>query len=89
MGRHLDKRTLEERHLVRRILLLVFFFLSTTPFRTDAKPVTIIALGCFHPVTKVQSASVHFFLGSDEDKADSDEDEDEVCMVYDIHYLRF
>ncbi|KAG6889780.1 hypothetical protein C0992_004198 [Termitomyces sp. T32_za158] len=55
---------------------------------TDAKPVTIIALGCFHPVTKVQSASLHFFLGSDEERADSDEDEDEVCMVYDVHYKK-
>ncbi|KAL0947247.1 hypothetical protein HGRIS_013368 [Hohenbuehelia grisea] len=45
---------------------------------TDAKTVSIIALGCFHPVVKVQSASVHFFLGSDEEKEDSDdESEDE------------
>lgn len=39
----------------------------------------IISLGCFHPVTKVQSASVHFFLGSDEEKEDSDDEEEEVC----------
>lgn len=46
--------------------------------RTDAKPVSIIALGCFHPVLKVQSASLHFFLGSDEEKEDSDDEGDDV-----------
>ena len=39
---------------------------------------SIIALGCFHPVTKVQSASLHFFLGSDEEKEDSDDEEEDV-----------
>ncbi|KAI0956922.1 hypothetical protein AcW1_005479 [Taiwanofungus camphoratus] len=43
----------------------------------DAKTVSIIALGCFHPVIKVQSASLHFFLGSDEEKEDSDDEDDE------------
>ncbi|KAI0807056.1 actin cytoskeleton organization and cell cycle progression protein [Fomes fomentarius] len=43
----------------------------------DAKTVSIIALGCFHPVVKVQSASLHFFLGSDEEQEDSDEEDDE------------
>lgn len=46
--------------------------------RNDAKSVAIVALGCFHPVTKVQSASLHFFLGSDEDSEDSDESDDDV-----------
>ncbi|KAG8898229.1 Severe Depolymerization of Actin [Tulasnella sp. 403] len=41
----------------------------------DAKTVSIVALGCFHPVTKVQNACVHFFLGS-EDEIDESEDED-------------
>ena len=41
--------------------------------RNDAKTVSIIALGCFHPVVKVKSASLHFFLGSDEEKEDSDD----------------
>ncbi|KAG1804242.1 SDA1-domain-containing protein [Suillus subaureus] len=44
---------------------------------TDAKPVSIVALGCFHPVMKVQSASIHFFLGSDDEKEDIDDEEDE------------
>jgi hypothetical protein len=55
--------------------------------RTDAKPVSIIALGCFHPVMKVQSASIHFFLGSDDEKEDSDDEEDEVsdfCFLQNI-----
>ncbi|KAG6813107.1 hypothetical protein H0H92_013961 [Tricholoma furcatifolium] len=43
----------------------------------DAKPVAIIALACFHPVTKVQSASLHFFLGSDDEKPDSDDEGEE------------
>ncbi|QRW01355.1 hypothetical protein RhiLY_00352 [Ceratobasidium sp. AG-Ba] len=43
----------------------------------DAKTVSIIEFGCFHPVNKVQSASLHFFLGSDEEKEDSDDEEDE------------
>lgn len=42
----------------------------------DAKPVSIIALGCFHPGTKVQSAAIHFFLGSDEETQHSDDEED-------------
>ena len=44
--------------------------------RNDAKSVSIVALGCFHPVVKVQSAAIHFFLGSeDEEIEDSDEEE--------------
>ena len=49
--------------------------------RNDAKTVSIIALGCFHPVVKVQSASLHFFLGSDEEKEDSDDEEEDVRTV--------
>ena len=47
---------------------------------TDAKTVAIVALGCFHPVIKVQSASLHFFLGSDQDKEDSDDESDHVSL---------
>ncbi|KAF7338568.1 Protein SDA1 [Mycena venus] len=55
---------------------------------TDAKPVAIIALGCFHPVVKVQSASIHFFLGSDEEKEDSDEEAEDVPDVRALHHRR-
>ncbi|KAK0483327.1 SDA1-domain-containing protein [Armillaria novae-zelandiae] len=55
---------------------------------TDAKPVSIVALGCFHPVVKVQSASIHFFLGSDEDKEDSDDEEEETVDVRSLHHRR-
>jgi protein SDA1 len=48
---------------------------------TDAKCVSIVALGCFHPVMKVQSASIHFFLGSDDDKEDSDDESEGVSVV--------
>lgn len=44
----------------------------------DGKSVSIVSLGCFHPVAKVQSASIHFFLGEDDDGEGSDsESEDE------------
>ncbi|GLB35212.1 putative protein required for actin cytoskeleton organization and cell cycle progression [Lyophyllum shimeji] len=55
---------------------------------TDAKTVAIIALACFHPVTKVQSASVHFFLGSDEEIADSDDEEEEEVDVRALQHRR-
>ncbi|KAI0085392.1 actin cytoskeleton organization and cell cycle progression protein [Irpex rosettiformis] len=42
----------------------------------DAKTVSIVALGCFHPVFKVQSASLHFFLGTGDEEDISDEEED-------------
>ncbi|KAI9511387.1 protein required for actin cytoskeleton organization and cell cycle progression [Russula earlei] len=42
----------------------------------DAKSVAIVALGCFHPIAKVQTASLHFFLGSDEETEDNDEESD-------------
>ncbi|KAF8603427.1 protein required for actin cytoskeleton organization and cell cycle progression [Ceratobasidium sp. AG-I] len=42
----------------------------------DAKTVSIIEFGCFHPAIKVQSGSLHFFLGSDDEQPDSDEEED-------------
>ncbi|KAK2467113.1 hypothetical protein APHAL10511_001371 [Amanita phalloides] len=46
---------------------------------TDTKTVAIIALGCTHPYTKVQSASVHFFIGQDTDDVhDRSEDEQEI-----------
>jgi protein SDA1 len=52
-------------------------------YRSDAKSVAIVALGCFHPVTKVQSASLHFFLGNDEGSEDSDdESDDDVCPYF-------
>lgn len=58
------------------MLSLCFNFSILTLIRNDAKSVSIVALGCFHPVIKVQSAAIHFFLGSeDEEIEDSDEEE--------------
>ncbi|KAI0781265.1 actin cytoskeleton organization and cell cycle progression protein [Trametes elegans] len=54
----------------------------------DAKTVSIIALGCFHPVVKVQSASLHFFLGSDEDKEDSDDEEEDLPDIKGLQHRR-
>ncbi|KAH8116301.1 SDA1-domain-containing protein [Phellopilus nigrolimitatus] len=42
----------------------------------DAKSVSIVSLGCFHPITKVQSAALHFFLDEEEEDDSSDEDEE-------------
>jgi hypothetical protein len=44
--------------------------------RMDTKTVAIVALGCTHPNAKVQSASIHFFIGQDGDDA-PDESEDQ------------
>ena len=54
--------------------------------RNDAKTVSIVALGCFHPVVKVQSASLHFFLGSDEEQEDSDEEEEDVSHFSGLYW---
>lgn len=43
----------------------------------DAKSVSIVSLGCFHPIVKVQSASLHFFLSDDEDEDGDDSSESE------------
>lgn len=55
--------------------------------RKDAKSVSIVAQGCFHPVTKVQSASLHFFLGSEE--PDEEPDEEEVSFLIFLSIDRF
>lgn len=47
--------------------------------RNDAKTVSIVALGCFHPNSKVQNASLHFFLGSEEEE---DEESDEEASSF-------
>lgn len=36
---------------------------------------------------KVQSASIHFFLGSDEEREDSDEEKEDVSIIYSSLYL--
>ncbi|KZT03454.1 protein required for actin cytoskeleton organization and cell cycle progression [Laetiporus sulphureus 93-53] len=54
----------------------------------DTKTVSILALGCFHPVVKVQSASLHFFLGSDEEKEDSDDESEDEPDVKALQHRR-
>jgi len=44
---------------------------------TDAKTVSIVSLAVFHPNTKVQSAAIHFFLGSDNEEGEPDSDEED------------
>lgn len=82
MGGDLDEGVVAKGNMVRDPLFAQLDRHNSHPSRTDSKPVSIIALGCFHPVMKVQSASVHFFLGSDDEKEDSDDEEDEVSNVY-------
>ncbi|KAF5391882.1 hypothetical protein D9757_001638 [Collybiopsis confluens] len=55
---------------------------------SDVKPVSIVAIGCLHPVLKVQSASIHFFLGDDNERADSDNEEEEDIDVRALHHRR-
>ena len=50
--------------------------------RDDAKTISIIALGCFHPNVKVQSASLHFFQGTQEEENSSDEDDEVRLKLY-------
>jgi protein SDA1 len=56
----------------------------------DAKSVSIVSLGCFHPVAKVQSASLHFFLGDEEDdnENDSSDSEDEGPNMRSLQHKR-
>ncbi|KAE9406981.1 SDA1-domain-containing protein [Gymnopus androsaceus JB14] len=54
----------------------------------DVKPVSIVAIGCLHPVLKVQSASIHFFLGDDDQKDASDDEEEEDVDVRALHHRR-
>lgn len=55
----------------------------------DAKSVSIVSLGCFHPVAKVQSASLHFFLGDeDDDENDSSDSEDEGPDIKSLQHKR-
>ncbi len=64
--------------LLRFRFFSCFLILAIIAIRADAKTVSIVALSCTHPVIKVQSAAVHFFLGV-EDEAENDSDnEDEV-----------
>ncbi|KAF9452794.1 SDA1-domain-containing protein [Macrolepiota fuliginosa MF-IS2] len=45
---------------------------------TDAKTVSILSLGCLHPTAKVQSASIHFFLSSEDEEEDSEKEEEDI-----------
>ena len=38
-------------------------------------------MACLHPVVKVQSASIHFFLGSDQDDDEMEPNEDEATLL--------
>ncbi|KZV81450.1 SDA1-domain-containing protein [Exidia glandulosa HHB12029] len=53
----------------------------------DNKSVAIVALGCMHPNVKVQSASMHFFLGESDDK-DDDESGDEGPDIKKLQHQR-
>lgn len=53
----------------------------------DSKSVSIVSLGCFHPVAKVQSASLHFFLG-EEDEEDSSDSEVEGPDIKSLQHRR-
>ncbi|KZT62211.1 SDA1-domain-containing protein [Calocera cornea HHB12733] len=54
----------------------------------DEKTVSIVALGCIHPSTKVQKAAYYFFLGSEEDEVDSSGEEDEGPDIKQLKHQR-
>ncbi|KZO93706.1 protein required for actin cytoskeleton organization and cell cycle progression [Calocera viscosa TUFC12733] len=54
----------------------------------DEKTVSIVALGCLHPSTKVQKAAYYFFLGDDEDEAGSSDEEDEGPDIRQLKHQR-
>jgi hypothetical protein len=62
------------------VLQLLSVTCGSRYLRSDAKSVSIMALGCLHPVVKVQSAALHFFLGSDQEEGDSDVESEEACL---------
>ncbi|KIL68655.1 hypothetical protein M378DRAFT_120982 [Amanita muscaria Koide BX008] len=55
---------------------------------TDSKTVAIIALGCTHPNLKVQSASMHFFIGEESDEGADDTEADTGIDVRALHHRR-
>lgn len=74
MGCDHDKRALERTDLVNQqspTRPTAEYSDRLQSIRSDSKSVSIVALGCLHPTVKVQSASIHFFLGNDEQKGDS------------------
>jgi 16S rRNA A1518/A1519 N6-dimethyltransferase RsmA/KsgA/DIM1 with predicted DNA glycosylase/AP lyase activity len=89
VGHHPSEGALAEGRVVRIVDTGHTASLKLTQIRRkDAKTVSIISLGCFHPVVKVQSASIHFFLGSDDEKEEADEEEDEEVDVKALHHRR-
>ena len=82
MGGHDGSRAVEEGCMVSlQLSLIIRMSGKLTPRRTDAKTVSIVALATFHPNTKVQSAAIHFFLGSEHDGEDEDSDEEDGIRV--------
>ena len=65
-------------HLVRPPVPPQF---TLTLKRNDAKSVAIMATACFYPAVKVQSASIHFFLGSDQENDEMEPSDDEVPLL--------
>jgi protein SDA1 len=86
VGCNPHERTLEEGCMVRASLFYILSF-SLYLNRKDAKSVSIISQGCFHPVIKVQSASIYFFLGDDEESEDSDQEDVSSSQLH-ANYLR-
>lgn len=74
MGCFPYERPVEERRLVcPNVIYSSSLFMK--PVRNDARSVSIISLGCFHPVVKVQSAALHFFLDEENEEESSDEED--------------
>jgi hypothetical protein len=83
VGCNFDEVIVERADMVRECVVIKTS--HKVQFRSDSKSVSIVALGCLHPMTKVQSASIHFFLGNDDENEDQ---EDDVCIRFDLlHFV--
>jgi hypothetical protein len=79
VGSHDGQGVVEEGGLVSLLIEQLHEWAKSDRDRNDAKSVSIPALAAFHPNTKVQSAALHFFLGSetDGDREGGSSDEEE------------
>lgn len=70
-------------------VLPVLSHFTLTFKRNDAKSVAIMAMACFYPAVKVQSASIHFFLGSDQENDEMEPSDDEVPLLLHLQITSF
>jgi protein SDA1 len=73
---HNDKNSSSEHVIAGKKSLEVCIELYQKNIWNDHKTVNVIAEACLSPITKVMVTAVHFFLGNNEQKEESDDEED-------------